>query len=488
MKLLILALFLAATPCFAIDVSACGDTIGTRNATYTLTDDLNYEGSGSCLTVTAANPANVIIDCGGHSITFQSRGINLGDRDNIEIRNCTFISAGTNYTTAAFSWFAISGHNNSASNISVHDNVFNLGHDTSPEPYGFFVSNLASDNVEIYDNVCNIGGAYRSTCFGVTGAGAKTNWNIHHNTIMVTGTSNGRPTGVDLQGTTSADVSYNTIQVNTPETIGDVDEFQAISCFNCVTPNLHHNTITEYGTHGRIFSVDNVTGGTLHHNTLNMRGDGTGGNLQGFGMRGNTVGVEVYQNVIDARGCGSAVAGGCAPMWIGNDTNPGDGTFPSNNRIHDNWIYMDGTTQMVALELSDELEADNRFWNMTIVCEDDSYCLKVDPLNQAEPDVEFAYFDFQDSSTRKAAEFYASANISDFYVCESEVNGSPFASGDIANNGSTLPVGEPTISSSPCLCETAELGCGPDVGARPDEPEAQQSKVAATIRGQSTTR
>jgi hypothetical protein len=468
---------LAAAPCLAIDITACGDAIATRGATYVLKADLVQSGATPCLTVTAANPANVVIDGNGHSITFDGVAISLGNRDGIEIHDHTFIAAASGHSASAFTWLAIDGSNDSASNILVHHNVFTMNHDAAPEPYGFFVSNATSDNVEIHHNACNIGGAYHSTCFEVTGSGAKTNWRIHHNTILATGTSNNRPTGIGLIGTTGADVSYNTIQVNDPGTIGDIDQMQSISCYACITPNLHHNTITEYGTHGRVFSVDNVQGGSIHHNPINLSGDGSGGNLQGIGMRGDTIGVEVYQNVIDARGC--AAPGGCGPLWIGNDTNPGDGTFPGGNRIHDNWLYVAGPATMVGLAFTEDWDPDNRFWNNTISCEGSSHCLEFNPLSHEQLDGEVAFTAFLDTSDALTIRAELASAIHDIDFCESTVNGSPLSIGDVDDHNSTLPDGEPGFTSSPCLCEVAGLGCGPEVGARSDAA----AEPATTITG-----
>jgi hypothetical protein len=476
---------LAAAPCLAIDITACGDAIATRGATYVLKADLVQSGATPCLTVTAANPANIVIDGNGHSITFDGVAISLGNRDGIEIHDHTFIAAASGHSTSAFTWLAIDGSNDSASNILVHHNVFTMNHDAAPEPYGFFVSNAASDSVEIHHNACNIGGAYRSTCFEVTGSGAKTNWRIHHNTILATGTSNNRPTGIGLIGTTGADVSYNTIQVNDPGTIGDIDQMQSISCYNCQDAELHHNTITEYGTHGRVFTADNMHGGSIHHNTINLFGDGSGGNLQGIGMRGDTVGVEVYQNVIDARGCGSFVSGGCNPMWMGNDVNDGEDTFPSGNRIHDNRLYVDGTSQMVALAFSEDWEPDNRFWNMTISCEGDSHCLEINPLNHEQLDGEVAFSNFLNSSSYATIRAEGAGAIHDMNFCASTVNGSPLSASDVNDVDTSLPSGEPVFTTSPCRCETEGLGCGSTVGARSDGADLTVDG-SATVTGRFT--
>ncbi|MBI2140515.1 right-handed parallel beta-helix repeat-containing protein, partial [Candidatus Woesearchaeota archaeon] len=204
-------------------VSACG-TLSSAGA-YTLTQ--NISGTGTCITIGAAN---VGLDCAGYTITFNTDGgiakygiRDSGSYDNVSITNCNIVAGSASGLSGYGIYFS------SATGSRIANNTITT--DGTSSNYGIYIESSSSNT-------------------------------LSNNTINSRGTSNYNY-GISLYSSSSNNISYNTITTN------GTDTNYGIVLTDSGTNTFLSNTLSTTGStnsHGIYLSYLFITGATAGNN------------------------------------------------------------------------------------------------------------------------------------------------------------------------------------------------------------------------------
>ena len=325
-------------------VSSCPVIV---NTTSTLTQNLQYTGTGSCITI---NNSNIVLGCSGFSINGSNGagyGINATRVQNITIRDCfienfsedvrldqTNLSLVTNVTARNASAVGISlltSNNNTVGNVTIR-----VGAATG------FASSLSDNNTLLNANVTSNGSlavaftGNRSTANNVTAAGLTAG-------IQFSSTFGGEFGNliINSQGTGNPGISIATTKSMVVNSVGIGGQNRGISL-----PNINNVTLIN------VTGISSTSSGIVFENSNNNT-------LINSTARTGTSGLGAFYFVTDSNNSlliGNTFAGDTGD-GIGFGT--GGGGF---NRFFNNTIYANSTWID-----SDSLSGNNNFTNTTFV-------------------------------------------------------------------------------------------------------------------------
>ncbi len=278
----------------AITISSAGFDADSDGSIYTLTQDIVAD-SGTALRISGDN---VVIDGGGHTITFSETGAGTGiyidNAANVEIRNLTLQQGAYDFGSGGRGT-AIDG--SAGGRMNFHDLTLNLiARADASDMHGISLGGVESGSgSEIYNSTFNITG---ENAMKAMDGGA---WLFHDNVMNVTNLKRSGSYARLLNVGSDSEYYDNTITVDAGSQY--VNVFVSWSKDNV---KVHDNIIEYASRHGRIIHIDNGSDGwKVYNNSITVTSQNSGDEVT-YAIRirsdgsAPTTNHEVYNNTVIA--------------------------------------------------------------------------------------------------------------------------------------------------------------------------------------------